>query len=249
MVDMKRAGLVVNYLNTRYSFSNAMILEPDRINFGDLVIYDTLGNLASIDGYLKHDHFKNSMFDVRLVTDKLLFFNTTRKMNDLYYGSAITSGNMAVTGGLNNIKLQMNVTTLEGTDVSLPLDYSMEFTDKDYIIFVNPESDTILLNYDETIVGELNQDDDELKYEIGLDMGINPDASVTIYIPNDLGKIESRGYGDLSTMFNSQGDFTMVGDYTVDKGHFNFNLANLVNKRFELVKGGRISWSGDPYTA
>ncbi|PLW98522.1 MAG: hypothetical protein C0591_04275, partial [Marinilabiliales bacterium] len=68
MIDMKRAALVVNYLNTKYSFSNAIILEPDRINFDELVIYDTLGNFANIDGYLKHDHFKNSVFNVRLST-------------------------------------------------------------------------------------------------------------------------------------------------------------------------------------
>lgn len=248
MVDMKRAALVVNYLNTKYSFSNAIILEPDRINFDELVIYDTLGNYANIDGYLLHDHFKNSRFDVRLTTDQLLFFNTTRKMNDLYYGSAITSGNLYVTGSLNEIKLEMDVSTLDGTNVSLPLDYSLEFSDKDYIIFVNPASNTIKLNKEMKLAEEMLREE-ELSYEIGLDMDINPKASVTIYIPNDLGKIESQGYGNLSMNFNSLGDFGMIGDYVVDKGFFNFNLANLVNKRFELVKGGRISWSGDPYDA
>jgi len=249
MVDMKRAALVVNYLNTKYSFSNAIILEPDRIDFDELVIYDTLGNFANIEGYLKHDHFKNSVFDVRLSTDKLLFFNTTRKMNDLYYGSAITSGNLFVTGSLNDIRLEMDVSTLDGTNVSLPLDYSMEFSDKDYILFVNPESDTILVNYEKNAVLEPDPADEELAYEIGLQMDVNPKASVTIFIPNDLGRIESQGFGNLSMEFNSLGDFKMIGDYVVDKGFFNFNLANLVNKRFELVKGGRISWSGDPYDA
>jgi hypothetical protein len=249
MIDMKRAGLLVNYLNAKYSFSNAIILEPDRINFGELVIYDTLGNFANIDGNMKHEHFKNSKFDIQLVTDKLLFFNTTRKMNDLYYGSAITSGNMSVTGGLNDIRLQMDVKTLDGTNVSLPLDYTLEFSDKDYIVFLNPDPDTIEKNSSEILNDKIMEDDKDLKYGIGLDMEVNPNASITIFVPNDLGKIESRGYGDLSMSFNSDGDFIMVGDYTVDKGFFNFNLANLVNKRFELVKGGRISWSGDPYTA
>ncbi len=249
MIDMKRAALVVNYLNTKYSFSNAIIIEPERINFDELVIYDTLGNYANIDGYLKHEYFKNSVFDIHLSTDKLLFFNTTRKMNNLYYGSAITSGNLHVTGGLNDVKLTMSVATLDGTNVYLPLDYTLEFSDKDYIVFISPEEDSINLIIDEQLKKEVIKEDDKLKYEIGLGMNINPAAKVTLYVPNDLGKIESEGYGDLSMEYNSVGDFKMIGDYTVDKGYFNFNLGNLVNKRFELVKGGRISWSGDPYTA
>jgi hypothetical protein len=35
----------------------------------------------------------------------------------------------------------------------------------------------------------------------------------------------------------------------VEDGTFNFSLGNLVSKRFDLVRGGRISWTGDPYTA
>jgi len=249
MIDMKRAAMVVNYLNTKYSFSNAVIFEPNRINFSELVIYDTLGNNANIDGYLTHDHFANSAFDVRLSTDKLLFFNTTRKMNDLYYGSAITSGELLLTGSLNEINLDIDVSTLEGTDVSLPLDYSVEISDKDYIIFINPESDSINLKFEKDNEEELAENSEELKYEVGLKMDINPKAKVAIYVPNDLGKIESYGEGNLEMKFNSSGDYRMAGDYIVDKGIFNFSIANLVRKRFELVKGGRISWLGDPYTA
>lgn len=248
MVDMKRAALVINYLNTKYSFSNSIIFEPDRINFNELVIYDTLGNFANIDGYLTHNYFKNSTFNVRLSTEKLLFFNTTRKMNDLYYGSAITSGDLLVTGSLNDINLKIDVSTLDGTNVSLPLEYSLEFSDKDYIVFVQPKADSIPMKFSENTQEEMILEE-ELKYRVGLQMDINPEAVVTIYVPNDLGKIESRGQGDIALDINSVGDFKMVGDYTVDEGYFNFNLANLVNKRFELVKGGRISWSGDPYTA
>ena len=249
MIDMKRAAMVVNYLNAKYSFSNSIIFEPNRINFSELVIYDTLGNHANIDGYLSHDHFTNSAFDVRLSTDKLLFFNTTRKMNNLYYGSAITSGELLLTGSLNEINLDMDVSTLDGTNVSLPLDYSVEISDKDYIIFINPEADTINLELEKQIEEELSENSEELKYKIGLKMDINPKAKVAIYVPNDLGKIESYGEGNLEMNFNSSGDYRMAGDYVVDKGIFNFSIANLVRKRFELVKGGRISWLGDPYTA
>jgi len=250
MVDMKRAAMVVNYLNTKYSFSNAVIFEPDRINFNELVIYDTLGNNANIKGYLTHNHFKNSVFDVRLSTDKLLFFNTTRRMNDLYYGTAVTSGDLLLTGDANNLKLKIEVSTLDGTKVNLPLDYVVEISDKDYIVFIHPEDSVdVAFMQEEELPLDQTEEENQLSYDINLKMDINPKASITIFVPNDLGKIESKGRGVLTTNFNSDGEFSISGDYTVDNGLFNLRIANLVNKRFELVKGGRISWSGDPYLA
>ncbi len=251
VVDMRRAALVVDYLNTKYSFSNTVTFEPDRVNFNNLVIYDTLGNHANIDGYLTHNHFKDSEFDVHLSTDKLLFFNTNNRMNDLYYGTAITSGELKLTGKADDLKLDMNVSTLDGTKVTLPLDDAVEISDKDYIVFIHP-SDSLIFDEEEpeeTIEQANKEQPDELKYDIGLKMNITPSAKVQIYVPNDLGDIESQGDGDLSMQFNSDGDFTISGDYKVESGIFNLRVANLLNKRFDLVKGGRISWSGDPYQA
>jgi len=247
-IDFYRTSLVVNYLNTKYSFSNDISFEPDKINLGHLIIYDTLGNNATIDGSLYHLYFTDPYFDFTINTDRLLFFNTTKKMNGLYYGTAITSGNIRVSGNPRDISLDMNVETAEGTNVYLPLDYSIEISDKDYIIFVESNDDKRVQD-SITEAERKRKEEENLKYNLSLKMNINPYAKLTIFMPSDMGKIESDGDGDLAMKVNSDGDFTMIGDYVVNKGVFNFALGNLVQKRFELVKGGRISWSGDPYTA
>lgn len=247
-IELYRTSLVVNYLNTKYSFSNDITFEPDKINLSHLVIYDTLGNNATISGSLNHRYFADPNFDFTINTDRLLFFNTTKKMNDLYYGTAITSGNIRVSGNPRDISLEMDVKTAEGTNVFLPLDYSVEISDKDYIIFVEHNEDSRVQD-SITEAERKRKQEENLKYNLSLRMNINPKAKLTIYMPSDMGKIESDGDGDLEMKVNSDGDFTMIGDYVVNKGVFNFALGNLVQKRFELVNGGRISWSGDPYTA
>jgi len=141
-VDMHRTQLLINYLNTKYSFSNVINFKKDRISFDELVIYDTLGNFASVDGYLYHEYFKNTALNVKISTDKLLAFNTTRKMNELYYGQGLVAGNIKISGNTMDISLDMDLTTLEGTDVKLPMDYSLEISDKDYIIFLS-HTDTL----------------------------------------------------------------------------------------------------------
>jgi len=246
-VDMHRAQLLVNYLNTKYSFSNVINFEKDKISFDELVIYDTLGNFANVDGSLKHKYFRDTQFDVKISTDKLLTFNTSSKMNELYYGTAFTSGNMYISGNTKKINLDLDITTNSGTNVKLPLDYSVEISDKDYIVFID-HSDSLAGNsglLDENFI----EKSDNLDYNIDMNINITPKAKVTIFLPSDMGKIESEGRGNLKMQTNTSGDFSLIGDYVVEKGYFHFSLANLVNKRFDLVEGGRISWTGDPYTA
>ncbi|PLX07592.1 MAG: hypothetical protein C0598_13165, partial [Marinilabiliales bacterium] len=240
-------SLIIKYLNTRYLFSNLIVFEKDMLHFDELVLYDTLGNKANINGFMRHDYFSNSELNVNISTDKLLFFNTNRAMNDLYYGSGILKGNMSITGRPDDIDLQIETTTLSGTRVHLPLDYSSEVYDKDYIIFVNTTADSLLIDEKENQL--LINENTELKFNINLGMNITPIARISISLPSDMGDIESQGSGKLDMNFNSDGDFDLFGEYTVDRGRFRFTLENLVNKRFELVKGGRISWTGDPYTA
>jgi len=247
-VDMHRTQLLINYLNTKYSFSNVINFEKDKISFDELVIYDTLGNFASVDGNLSHQYFENTAFDVKISTDKLLAFNTTRKMNELYYGTGLVAGNIKIGGTALDISLDMKMTSLEGTDVKLPMDYSLEISDKDYIIFVN-RSDSLEQDVELTDFGKIKKNEDKLEYDINMDLNITPRTNVTIYLPSEMGRIESEGRGKINMKTNTSGDFTMVGDYTIHDGLFHFTLANLVSKRFDLVKGGRISWTGDPYTA
>lgn len=45
------------------------------------------------------------------------------------------------------------------------------------------------------------------------------------------------------------GEFRMRGQVEVTEGDYLFTLRNVVNKRFEVVPGGRITWYGDPVDA
>ncbi len=245
--NMQRAGLRIVYLNTKYSFSNSIDFVKNGIKFDKLVIYDTLGNNAQIDGELTHNYFNDTRFNIQITTDGLLFFNTEEHMNELYYGSAIASGRIDINGSPNDVKLRINATTKNGTSVVLPLDYSVEISDKDYIIFTSNDS----LNISQRELQDLEDKmkSDELNYDIKIGLNVTPEAKVGINLPADMGSISANGTSNLDLDVNSNGDFSLVGDYIVQNGLFQFRIGNLVNKRFELVQGGRISWSGNPYSA
>ena len=168
-------------------------------------------------------------------------------MNNLYYGSAIASGNIKISGSPNDVDLSIDVKTQKGTSVVLPLDYSVEVSDKDYIIFTKPAIDSIVEN--ELIEITKSKEENELSYNVTVKMKVTPVAQVGITLPDDMGAIEASGNSNLSLHVNSSGKFSLVGDYVIKDGVFHFKIGNLVNKRFTLIKGGRISWSGNPYSA
>ncbi len=246
-VDIERASLIVNYLNTKYSFHQRIHFNKDKIDLGKITLYDTLGNSAILEGDIMHHYFRDMRLNLSISTKRLLFFNTTHHMNSTYYGTAIASGKVKITGPANDINMTINAQTDAGTSVVLPLDYSTEIADKDYIIFKKPPVDSSLLKPKGTVLKL--QPEEKSAFAITLNMNIRPSADLKIYLPSNMGDIQSNGSGILNLKVNSDGDMSLTGDYVVDKGEFNFSLGSFVKKHFELVKGGSISWAGNPYQA
>jgi hypothetical protein len=246
-VKLNRTSMVINYLNTKYSFSNYLVFNHDKINFNNIVIFDTLGNSATIEGNITHKFFTEFYYDFHINTKKLLFVNTNRRLNDLYYGTAIASGDIHMWGGPNQLNLEIDTKTAQGTNLSIPLDQVYSTADNEYIHFIPPPVDSLALKKEETEKEfEKEMAPPEMKYDINIKANVTPEAKVNIYLPGDLGKIESQGHGILTLNTSSEGEFNMIGDYIVDRGNFNFNFKNLISKRFDIVPGGKITWTGDP---
>ena len=99
----------------------------------------------------------------------------------------------------------------------------------------------------------------ESKYEVrmkGLAMDLNleitPEAQVQLIFDPVIGDIlKGRGSGNLKIGVNTLGKFEIFGDILIENGDscYLFTLQNVINKKFEVKPGGRISWNGDPADA
>jgi hypothetical protein len=41
----------------------------------------------------------------------------------------------------------------------------------------------------------------------------------------------------------------MTGDYNIERGDYTFTFQNILNKKFNITRGSKISWTGNPYEA
>ena len=104
------------------------------------------------------------------------------------------------------------------------------------------------------VIEEKTEDEfvlDALKgLELKINLEVTNDAIAEIVIDEDNGSLlNGRGNGNLKIEIDTRNNFSMDGKFTVDEGKYEFKYGGLVNKTFNVVKGGTISWNGSPQDA
>jgi hypothetical protein len=240
-INLMRTQMKIDYLNVTYFLADKINFKENLIYFDDIIVYDSLNNQATVTGKIYHDHFKNFNFDLNFNADKLLGLNTTRSQNESFYGSAFASGIVNISGPPDNLAMKINVKSEKGTNIKIPASYGTEVGDNEYIIFLDPNKDTT------------NQ---EPKYEVDtkgislfLALNVTPDANIQLFLPYQMGNIQANGKGDINMDINKAGNLTMEGEYIINRGSFFLTLQSIINRDFEIKRGGKITWTGDPYNA
>ena len=243
IVNLKNAGCQVNYLNTYYTINDKITLEADRIVFDNITVNDSLGHKAKVNGAINHQNLKDFNFDLAIQCDDFLALNIPFEQASGFYGTAIADGTVNINGPVNDITMDINATTKKGTVIDIPLSGTTN-VDNNFVVFVknHEESDTIV----EKIIPEIEKKDSS--FTMNLDAEVNPNASVNIFLPQNMGNISARGYGNINIGLNRHNDFTLRGDYNITSGSFVFKL-EMVKRTFTLRNGGTIRWTGDPTDA
>ena len=238
-LTIKDGGCKIDYLNTFYTFSPTILLDNKNISFENMVLTDTLGNKAIVEGVIHHDKLKDFNLDIKIHPREFLALATTSKNNDTFYGTAIANGLITVTGPFKDIKLNIGAITCRGTDFTIPLNKSATVKDNDFIVFIN--------NALEDEEEEHAKKEEKVKSNFSLNLNVNAtdDAKLKIILPNNLGTIDATGNGNMKMSTATSEDFKMYGDYTIKNGRFQLTLIDLVSRTFNL-KSGTLKWSGDP---
>jgi hypothetical protein len=243
----KDVSLMVDYTKTRYNFTGNIRFNERNINFLNIRIFDERGitskqNYANLNGYIYHKGFRDFKFNIELESIRnFMVFNTKQEDNELFYGKFIIKDGLAsIDGDLNTIRLTTFVETGAGTELNIPLtDYTEGYT-LDFVSFISDQIET-----------EIEEKMDLTGFELKITVNATPDATVRIIFDEKTGEIiEARGNGNIDLEITPEGEFTMRGNYEVEKGEYLFTVQNgAINKKFFIEKGGKIIWTGSPYDA
>jgi hypothetical protein len=172
---------------------------------------------------------------------RILALNTTEEDNSIYYGRGIGSINAVFRGQVETPTISIDAVTAEGTYIAINLADQSEEQRESFIRFRNDlENGEAIIDHETTITG-MNFD---------MNLTATPDAVVEIILEDTPPEsIVGSGSGDIQLSITRTGDFTMYGQYEIERGDYIFRSFVVINKPFQLASGGIIQWTGEPYNA
>lgn len=243
----KDAGFTVTALNAPFVLADELLeIDNEGLSMNAFTIRDENDNTLVASGKIGTERFVNPTFDLTIKADDFQVLNATEKDNDFLYGKASFDADAKVTGDLQIPKVSMTLNVNDDTNVTYVMpSAAVNIEERDgVVIFVNRENpDAILTKTEEqtaTVTG----------FDIAALLSVGKSAKVTIIIDQETGdNFEVFGEGEFDFKMKPNGRMTLAGVYEVAGGHYEMNLYNLVNRRFELAPESRVIWSGDPFDA
>jgi hypothetical protein len=241
-LNIDSVGVKVLYLGTTYTIPHlSMNIDDKLIEFGNFSIVDKNGSKASASGYISHDHFNDINFDFEVTARNFVFLNTGAADSDLFYGDVLADGKVYFSGPLNNLQLTVQARPDKGTHFYLPMSDSKDIGRSDYITFKT---------YGTEMKEEKKKKKDNVNLNVLLNISATPDAQIDVIMDAASGDmISANGTGNLQIKVNTEGDFSMFGNYEINNGSYNFTFQRLSSWQFDIDKNSSITWNGDPTEA
>lgn len=241
---VKNAQLHVNYLNTTYTLEDSIHFEENEIGMRNTALKDERGGKALLrSATLYHEGFSQWRVEVAADVENFMVLDKKEDLDDYYFGTAIITGSLGITGPVDNVVMQANAVTNKGTRIYIPVGGTELVEQQSFIQFVNP------------LKVEKSKEKTKEKADLsGIEMEFNleftPEAQFEIIFDKRAGDIiKGNGKGKMQMQIDTRGDFSMLGNYEILSGTYNFTFLNVVNKKFDIKAGSQITWSGDPFGA
>lgn len=251
--------------NTYYTTTDSIHLTPGRISFGNVNLYDELGNKAKLDGWVTHKCFKEPEFEFRISqAQNFLCFDVNEKINPVWFGKIFCNGMALIKGVPGFIDVNVDISTAPKSEFTFVLsdteaadEYTfMTFNDRDamkgeLLLAVEDPRAVSIKRLKEHYEKLRQEEDNPSVYRVNLQVEANPNGEMILVMDPDGGdRMKARGNGNLRIEYNSADDeMLMYGTYTLTQGSYNFTLQDIIIKDFTIKPGSSIAFRGDPLDA
>ena len=253
-INFNKTGFNVAMLGSYYTIDGETIKVDNKgISFNTFTIKDSANNSLVLDGLAGTTNFKNYNLDLTLKARNFRAINTTKRQNALYYGQLFFNTNMRIKGTETAPVVDGSFRINDDTNLSIVLPQAepgvvdregvIEFVDMDA-----PESDTIfkrtLAKYDSSFNSTA-----VTGLDVSINLEIQKNATFNVIVDEGNGDfLQLKGGAQMTAGIDPSGKITMAGSYEIESGGYNLSF-NFIHRKFDIQKGSKITWTGEPTTA
>lgn len=251
-LNFNDAAFALTDYNSLYRIKQEKIVfEYPTIKLDQFQITDTLNNPLTLNGTAKM--LDNGSFDLDLSVRARNFIaiNAPRKSESVIYGTGIMDANVTIEGNSSAPSIQGSASLENGSNVHYVIPQQNNYLDdrNDIVTFI--KADTI--QHLGTKKVSLNTDSvgatvfRGLKYNLNLQ--VKKEAVLTVVVdPLNNDELQIQGTAQINAGIDEGGRVGLNGVYNLESGYYIMNY-KLIKRKFELVKGSTITFSGDPKEA
>ncbi|HLF63618.1 MAG TPA: translocation/assembly module TamB domain-containing protein [Saprospiraceae bacterium] len=241
------ASVRVSALNAVYTLANEGIrFSNSDIHFDRFTIADEENNQVNLNGVVYTHTFTNFRFELDIDSKNFKVLDTKAQGNDLYYGTLYLDSRIRIRGGLNRPEITADLTILDKTNMTVIIPQTAPgIVEREGVVYFveldNPRLDSVLTADLDTfntfsvkglVVFAKIHVTDESEFTLVIDQG-NGDY------------LRLRGNAELSASLDPSGKINMTGNYILEEGIYALSF-NFLRRRFEIRKGSKITWNGEP---
>ena len=237
-----------------YKINNQKVdFDYPNIGLYDFTISDTVGNKLIIDGTVKSSPGEDLALGLTVNTKDFIAVNQIRTPKSLIYGIGIVDADLTIGGTISAPDFSGDLTLDNKSDIHYVVpdknDYANDM--KEVVKFIDIDtvrsfknSNMIFTTAADTAVKIVYEG---LKYNLNLE--VQEEAKVTILIDPTTGdELIIKGKAELNAGVDENGLVGITGVYQLKDGSYDLTY-KLIKKKFTLMDGSTITFSGNPLEA
>lgn len=240
------AMLQVAYTNVPYFADGPFHIDDNGVYFDDISIRDRYTGIGTVSGSINWNRFRNITFDTRIKVSDIEGINLGEKMNESFYGNIFGTGNISITGPVNDIVMNIDAVTSRNGQLHIPVgNLGTASGPTNLLKFKEPEKKVYIDPYVTMIRAFEKKEAEESDFTVNLRVNASPEIEAFVEIDKASGNVLSGRGNGLIGLEVSNDLFNINGEYTLTGGNYRFAALGLVSKDFQIRENSKITFGGD----
>ena len=252
-------GMTLKPTRVRYNIKGDKIrLQPYKIDFNNIAIFDKDGNKGLVNGNVTHKNFKNFAYEFGVELNHLLCYDEKKFNSDKFFATFYANGELNLKGEDGHpLRITANVSPSKNSVFAYDAATPDAITNSNFITFRNinhTATDTIndIVTAFDTILNTANLKSYRYEGDIYMDVNLelNKNCEIKLRMDNtENGYMSTFGTGNIKARYHNKSPFKLDGTYYINEGKYRLYLQDIIYRDLIIQPGSQVEFGGNPFDA